>query len=150
MKAPASRRSGNERGQGLIEFALLTPFIILFIAAIVMLGLALNARSSLQQGVREGARRAAVGGTLTEVQDLAAGNAREYIDPADVQWCHPPGPGGTRGQVGDPVRVYIFDSGDEGYPVTLVPSGGTPLATRSRYGCRRGRRRASSKRWRRR
>jgi hypothetical protein len=117
-------RGAMERGQGLMEFALLTPVVILFVAAIFIVALALNARSSLQQGVREGARQAAVGASLSQVQNLAAGNATEYIDPADVLWCHPVGPNGTQGKVGDPVRVYVYKSGDEGYPFALVPSGG--------------------------
>jgi hypothetical protein len=65
-----------------------------------------------------------VGATLAEVQNLAAGNADDHIDPADVQWCHPVGAGGTRGKVGDPVEVYIFKGGDYGLPFELVPANG--------------------------
>lgn len=120
------RISETERGQNLVEFALLTPFVIIFIGAIVVFGIALNTRSSLQQGVREGARQAAVGASLAEVQNIAAGNAREVIDPADVAWCHPPGPTSpaTQGRIGDPVRVYIYKDGAEGYPYEVAPSGG--------------------------
>ena len=41
----------SERGQNLIEFALLSPLIILLIGAIVVGGLAFTTRSGLQQGV---------------------------------------------------------------------------------------------------
>lgn len=113
----------SERGQNLIEFAMLTPFILGFIAAIIILGLLLNTRSSLQQAVREGARQAAVGASLTNIQNLAAGNAPDTLAPADVRVCYPPGVS-SRGGIGDPVRVYIFKSGAEGYPFTIIPSGG--------------------------
>ena len=66
----------------------------------------------------------AVGATLAQIQNLAAGNAPDALVPADVLVCHPVGSTGTTGQVGDPVRVYIFKGGAEGYPDTLIPSGG--------------------------
>jgi uncharacterized protein (UPF0333 family) len=115
----------SQRGQGLVEFALLTPIVLLFLGAIITFGLAMFARSNLQQAMREGARQAAVGASLTDVQNLAAGNAPEQLAPGDVQWCHPVGPSGTQGQVGDPVRVYIkyAADGQEGYPFNLVPTG---------------------------
>jgi hypothetical protein len=105
----------SESGQNLIEFALLTPLVLFFIGAIVVFGLALYARSNLQQAVREGARQAAVGQSLAEVQDLAAGNGGGTIDPNEVAWCHPAGPTGTHGKVGDPVMVYLVDD-DDGVP----------------------------------
>jgi hypothetical protein len=117
-------RHRRERGQNLIEFALLKPLVLVFIAAIVIFGLALHARSSVQQATREGARMASVGASLSQVQNTAAGNANEWINPADVRWCHPLDSDGTRGQVGDPVRVYIHKGGQEGFPFTLVPSNG--------------------------
>jgi hypothetical protein len=118
----------RELGQNLIEFALLTPVVLLFIGAIVVFGLAFNARASVQQAMREGARQAAVGASLTEVQSLAQGNAEEWIDSGSwVHWCHPlntvPDPD-TRGRVGDSVQVYVFTSGAKGVPFTIVPANG--------------------------
>jgi hypothetical protein len=110
-----------ERGQNLIEFALLFPAILLFLGIIIVFGLMLHTRSNLQQAVREGARQAAVGKSLAQVQDLAAGNSNDVINPADVRWCFPNG----TGKVGDPVKVYIFKGGSSGYPYDLVPVGGT-------------------------
>lgn len=110
-----------ERGQNLIEFALMFPAVLLFIGIIIVVALLLHTRSNLQQAVREGARQAAVGASLNEVQDLAAGNANDTLDPSDVQWCFPAG----TGRVGDPVEVYIYKDGGTGYPYQLVPSAGT-------------------------
>ena len=117
--------SERERGQNLIEFALMFPLILLFIGIIIVFGLMMHTRSNLQQAVREGARQAAVGRSLTEVQNLAAGNSNSVLNPADVRWCHPLDSDGTRGKVGDPVRVYIFRDGAGGYPYQLVATGGT-------------------------
>lgn len=120
----AQQLAVRERGQNLVEFALLMPFIIALLAVIVILGLALNTRSSLQQAMREGARQAAIGASLAQVQSLAAGNAPDTLSTGDVQVCYPTGPSGTIGKVGDPVRVYIQKGGLEGYPYTLVQTGG--------------------------
>jgi membrane-associated phospholipid phosphatase len=115
-----SVREVGDSGQSLIEFAMLMPVVAVFIGIIVVMGLLLNTRSSLQQAMREGARQAAVGATLSNVQDLAAGNAPDALTPADVRLCYPDG----SGQVGDSVRAYIFKDGAAGYLYTLVSTGG--------------------------
>jgi hypothetical protein len=95
-KAPDGRRRLRqaESGQSLIEFSLLFPVVLVFIAAIVIFGLALNARASLQQGVREGARQAAVGASIPDVQSMTEGNAPEWLDAAEVVVCLPSGSNG--------------------------------------------------------
>lgn len=116
----------RERGQNLIEFAVVAPFVLLFIGAIVVFGLAMNARSTTQHAVREGARVAAVGAPLSEVRSIAAGNAPDRVDMDDVMWCHP-GSGSSRGEVGSQVVVYLDETtGDAkfGVPFTLVATGG--------------------------
>jgi hypothetical protein len=102
----------------------MAPMILALIGGIVLLGFALNTRSSVQQAVREAARQVAVGVPVPTAQALAAGNAQDVLVASDVQVCYPIGPTGTQGQVGDPVRVYIFKDGAEGYPYTFVKSGG--------------------------
>jgi len=59
---------------------------------------------------------------LPTAQAIAAGNDPD-LDPADIRVCHPVN-GTSQGKVGDPVRVYIFKDGAEGYPFTFVKSGG--------------------------
>jgi len=115
------RALAPEGGQNLVEFALMFPAVLLFLGVIIVFALMLHTRSNLQQAVREGARQAAVGASLTEVRDLAAGNANDTLDPADVRWCFPDG----TGHVGDRVQVYIYKDGGEGYPYDLVATGGT-------------------------
>jgi hypothetical protein len=120
------RKHRAERGQNLIEFAIVAPFVLLFIAAIVVFGLAMNARSTTQHAVREGARLAAVGGTLPEVKDITAGNAPDRVDEDDVKWCHP-GSGSSRGEAGSQVVVFLDEDGagpELGVPFTLAATGG--------------------------
>lgn len=64
MQAPMmerrQRRLGN-RGQALVEFALLLPVVMLILIGIVEFGRAWQAKQTLTDAAREGARLAAVG-----------------------------------------------------------------------------------------
>ena len=53
-------RRENERGQALVEFALVLPLFALLLFAIVQLGIAFNHYLALTDAVRAGARTAAV------------------------------------------------------------------------------------------
>jgi hypothetical protein len=97
--------------------------ILAFIAAIIVFGLAMNTRASLQQAVREGARQASVGKTIADVQNLAAGNAPDVIGASNVKVCHPTG-SGLQGDVGSPVEVSIVQGGTAGYKYKLSESTG--------------------------
>ncbi len=122
MMAFRNRRTSqrrDQRGQNLIEFALLTPFVILFVYAIVVFGLAMSTRSSLQQAVREAARHASVGVPLPTAAAMGAGNSPENLKASDVKWCFP---NGAPFRAGDPIRAYAD------YPFELVPVGGIARA----------------------
>lgn len=55
------RRFGRrDDGQALVEFALLTPFLLVFLVGILEFGRAWNAHIVVTQAAREGARKAAV------------------------------------------------------------------------------------------
>ena len=54
------RRAGNERGQALVEFALVLPIFVLLLVAIFDLGRAVFAYNTLTNAAREGARMAIV------------------------------------------------------------------------------------------
>ena len=116
-------RGHSTRGQSLIEFALMFPIVLCFLAALVIFGLAMYARASLQQGVREGARQFAVGKSVAEVQTLTAGNAEEWLEEDEVEVCLPTG---SSGSVGDSVTVQLRDNddGNDGIAYELVPVSG--------------------------
>jgi hypothetical protein len=117
------RALSPERGQNLVEFALMSPLLLLLIGAIVVIALGLHTRSNLQQAVREGARQAAVGKSLADVRDLASGNSGGTLSPDDVNWCRPTG---STGSVGDPIRVFIDEDGDgaDNFSYTIIPNVG--------------------------
>ena len=62
----------NDEGQGLVEFALIVPILILILMAIIEFGFMFNAYLSLSNGVREGGRLAALGGSDLAVETKVA------------------------------------------------------------------------------
>ena len=55
-----TRFAKRDDGQALVEFALITPFLLLFLIGIVEFGRAWNEHEVLTDATREGARKAAV------------------------------------------------------------------------------------------
>ena len=64
----------NDDGQGLVEFALIVPILILILMAIIEFGFMFNAYLSLSNGVREGGRLAALGGSDVAIEAKVAGS----------------------------------------------------------------------------
>ena len=52
----------NNRGQSIVELAILLPVLVMIMLGILQLGLVFNAYTMISNGAREGARTAAVGG----------------------------------------------------------------------------------------
>jgi len=73
-------RFRNEKGQSMVEFALLLPILITILLAIIEFGFMFNAYLSLTNGAREGARLGSVGGNdaaiVTRVEDVTS-----HLDP---------------------------------------------------------------------
>ena len=80
-KASHSRRGG--KGQGLVEFALVFPLIILVLAAIFDFGRAVYAFNTVANAAREGARVAAVDQILTSPD---CQETMPVEDPANPHW----------------------------------------------------------------
>jgi Flp pilus assembly protein TadG len=113
-------RAGSERGQALIEFALLFPFMMVLLFVILDFGIALDRRVVIQHAVRDGARQGAVGlaadasGDDNDIMDYVVNQSQDVIDRANVDVCYVDGPdnGTVAGNVGDYVRVsasYTYD-----------------------------------------
>lgn len=65
----------NNRGQALVEFALILPVLMLLVVGIMEFSLVINQYMIVAEAAREGARSAAVGGsnaTVTSVTKMAA------------------------------------------------------------------------------
>jgi hypothetical protein len=90
----------TERGQALIEFALVTPWILILLFAIIDGGIAMDRRQVLQHAVREGARYAAVHTDEDDIKQKTVAQAQDLIDTDDVTVCYIDG-----GDPGDSVRV---------------------------------------------
>ena len=65
----------NNRGQALVEFALIIPVLLLLVVGVMEFGLVINQYMVVAEAAREGARSAALGGsnaTVTTVVKTAA------------------------------------------------------------------------------
>lgn len=82
----------TQKGQTLLEFALVAPLLIFFLLALVDFGIAIDRRLILDHAVREGARYASVGGDalgqspaqVTDVQTYAYSQAQGVPASADA------------------------------------------------------------------
>lgn len=104
----------TERGQALVEMALVLPILILIIFGIVEFGRILNAKLIVTGASREGARYAAVNGatvTDTQISDMVK-SAAPSLKPADVTVNISPAQSSRTRGVAVAVSVY--------YPVDII------------------------------
>ena len=96
----------DEKGQALIELALVLPLILVFIMIIVDFGIALDRREVIQHAVREGARRAAVGAGTANVVDYTVDQSQGALEAGKIDVCYVDENGNNPvGFAGDGVRV---------------------------------------------
>jgi Flp pilus assembly protein TadG len=74
------RKGQDERGQNLVEFALIVPFFLLLVFAIVDFGMGFHAYITITNSAREGARLGAVGGDADEIEDKVRSTADSLDD----------------------------------------------------------------------
>lgn len=102
----------NQKGQSLMEFAIILPLILLIIMGIAQFGMMFNSFLAVQNATREGARLGIVGGTNVEIKDrilstspnLKESNLTIHVTPSQE----------TR-KSGDPLTVHIVYN----YPLTV-------------------------------
>lgn len=101
----------RDDGQSLVEFALLTPILMIFVVAVIDFGLMLYTYQTITNAAREGARRAALADAdITDAVVLQA--VKTSLDPAvdttKVQFVSEDGGGcaGMTGSTGGFVLVY--------------------------------------------
>lgn len=78
----------NERGQTLVEFALVLPILSLLLLGVIQFGVAFNNYITLTDAVRAGARKGAVGRHLQNPQaavDQSVRNAATDLKSSDLQ-----------------------------------------------------------------
>ncbi|HEY4690793.1 MAG TPA: TadE/TadG family type IV pilus assembly protein [Anaerolineae bacterium] len=82
------RRPDDSKGQGLVEFALVLPIIVLSIFAILDMGRAVYAFSTISNSARAGARVAIVDQTIATIQQSAVSQSVALgASAADVVVC---------------------------------------------------------------
>ena len=129
--ASARRSQDGERGQAVVEFALILPLFIIVLMAALEFGSAFDHRTAMAYAVREGAR---VGAALG-----AGGTSPTTVDPAIIAAVQ-------RGLT-DPIRmenitsIQIFKANASGQPIStyintydkdgnLIGTAGWPASTR--------------------
>jgi Flp pilus assembly protein TadG len=127
------RRRHDERGQSLVEMALILPIFVLVLVAIFDLGHVVWVNDTLGNAAREAARYAIVhgdkttGGTKQDIKDVAIDWASNAGASATVTVC-----GGT-GCTGDTDLGVSFPY-SRGTPVTVTVSGDVSLGAPSVLG----------------
>jgi len=97
-------RRARQRGQTVVEFALIAPIVFLLLFVIVDFGIAMDRRIVLQNAVREGARYAAVNGDVGFVKQRTVDQAQGIITTGDVHVCYT--------DMNDPPNGSAIDAGD--------------------------------------
>jgi Flp pilus assembly protein TadG len=88
----AARSGFGDRGAAAVEFALVLPLLLILIFGIVDFGRMLNAKITLTEAAREGARATALVGRDAGVDRARAAAAGYAVGDPDVDEC-PPSPG---------------------------------------------------------
>lgn len=101
----------NERGQAVIELALVLPLLFVFTYMIVEFGIALEHSLNYADAAREGARAAATGSSVAQVQTTVQNSGGCTLSSScTIQVTYMDGTGnGVVGEVGDRVQVRITE-----------------------------------------
>ena len=108
MALRAARGGAGERGQALIEAMFVIPFVLALILLILDFGIALDRREVMVHAVREGARAAASGASVSQVKAAAVDQSEGNLKAFDVSVCYrDDNLNGYLGDVNDSVEVTI-------------------------------------------
>ena len=113
------RTHRDERGQDVLEFAMLVPFVLFFIFILVDFGVVLGESHQIKQAVREAARLGAVGGEEADIRQRATDQSLSLLSGAtsscplgagddaciEVTWNDGPDANTSVGEAGDAVTV---------------------------------------------
>ena len=95
-------RSGpgdRQRGQALMEFALVVPIFLILLLSIVDFGWALRSWITVTNSAREGARAGAVGATCDDIKQRAVDTSADLLSLSDVSVVNCQGDPGTNVEV---------------------------------------------------
>ena len=124
-KTLADKRARGQRGQSMVEMALVLPFFLVIVMATIDFGWALRSYIVTTNAAREGARVGAVGYPEAEIKDRVVEKSTGILDTTDVTVTYDstnPGAPGTDVVVSvDYDHSYISPLG----PLLSLISGGT-------------------------
>ena len=83
-RAGSVRARRSERGQGILEFVLVMPLLLLFIFVIVDFGIGINRRVIVTNAAREAARYGATGQTIAAIKQRAVDQSKGLFATSDV------------------------------------------------------------------
>lgn len=96
------KKRKNEKGQSIVEFALVIPLLLIFVMAIIEFGFMFNAYLTISSASREGARLGALGETNTAIE-LRVDSVSNTLDLNNINVAVTP----SSRDRGDMVRVTV-------------------------------------------
>ena len=108
-KAGFTPRGRSERGQSLLEFALVLPVFLVLVFGIIDFGLGLKAWISITNAAREGARVGAVRGTCDEIRQQVKDTSGGLVTSDDQIEITPEDCDGTSGDSVTVTVTYEYD-----------------------------------------
>jgi hypothetical protein len=115
-QAGKQKNRRKEKGQSIVEFALVLPLFLIVMFIIADFGVGFSRWLVVTNAAREGARYGTVGATAADIRDRTSATSSGLLDPADIDVGYQDFDGGGIGP-GDAVVV------DASYEYTLI----TPL-----------------------
>jgi Flp pilus assembly protein TadG len=97
--ALAGRRILDERGQALVEFALLAPVLVLILIGVIQIGTWIFSDVDLSSGTREAGRLLSTSkddpSAIKDVEDRLMQNLNSDVDASKLQYSFSPSPAGS-------------------------------------------------------
>jgi Flp pilus assembly protein TadG len=126
LRRALSRLRSTEKGQALVEFTMVLPLLLILLFAIVDFGRAFYAWTIVTNGAREGARAAAVQGSVNDV-NTAITNATNGLQQGQITKSYT----NIQGNRGETVSVTVNYAFTYATPLSplLTLIGGSSLAT---------------------
>ncbi len=110
----ATKPTEKERGQALIEFAFIVPFLLALLLLILDFGVAIDRRQVIQHAVREGARQGAIGAGEAQIRTIVSEQSQGVLEPNNVDV---------------PIVCYVDSDGDP----TSNPTAGSSVRVGASY-----------------
>lgn len=127
-RPPTARHPRGERGAATVEFAMVLPILLALLLGVVEIGQGWDAKLTLTQAVRQGARTAALGGTEAEARSAVA-SAADDLSASRLSITAPDGP------CTEPSTVTVRATYRYTFEVPLLPAHDITFSSTSAMRC---------------